>query len=56
MLANIGPVNLNSHPTMTLSRGATSDGQAVGMMLVGRHFDELTLYRATYAFERAPHT
>jgi amidase len=28
------------------------DGLPVGLMLVGRHFDETTLIRAGHAFER----
>lgn len=53
MLANTGPFNLTGHPAITLPCGTTADGRPVGMMLVGRHFDEITLYRAAYAFERA---
>jgi amidase len=30
-----------------------SDGLPVGMMLVGRHHDETTIYRAAHAFEQA---
>jgi amidase len=29
------------------------DGLPVGMMLVGRHFDEPTLLRASHTFEQA---
>jgi amidase len=29
------------------------DGLPIGMMLVGKHFDEPTVYRAAYAFEQA---
>lgn len=53
MLANTGPFNLTGHPAITLPCGTTADGRPVGMMLAGRHFDEITLYRAAYAFERA---
>ena len=28
-------------------------GLPVGMMLVGKHFDEITIYRAAHAFEQA---
>lgn len=52
MLANTGPFDVTGHPAITLPCGATADGRPVGMMLVGRHFDEFTLYRAAYAFER----
>jgi amidase len=30
-----------------------SDGLPVGLMLVGRHYDEATLYRVGQAFESA---
>ena len=53
MLANTGPFNVTGHPAITLPCGATDDGRPVGMMLVGRHFDEITLYRVAYAFEGA---
>ena len=53
MLANTGPFDVSGHPAISLPCGATADGRPVGMMLVGRQFDEITLYRAAYAFERA---
>ena len=52
MLANTGPFNVSGHPAITLPCGATADGRPVGMMLAGRHFDERTLYRAAYVFQR----
>jgi len=51
MLANTGPFDVTGHPAITLPCGATTDGRPVGMMLVGRLFDEITIYRAAYAFE-----
>ena len=30
-----------------------SDGLPAGMMLVARHFDEVSIYRAASAFEKA---
>ncbi len=53
MLTNTGPFNVTGHPAISLPCGATADGRPVGLMLVGRHFEEMTLYRAAYAFERA---
>ena len=53
MLANTGPFNVSGHPAISLPCGATADGRPVGMMLVGRLSDEITVYRAAYAFERA---
>ena len=30
-----------------------ADGLPVSMMLIGRHFDESTVYRAAHAFEQS---
>jgi amidase len=46
------PFNITHHPAMSIPCGM-SDGLPVGMMLVGRHWDEATIYRAADAFERA---
>jgi len=53
MLVNTAPFDASGHPAISLPCGATTDGRPLGMMLVARHFDEMTLYRAAYAFERA---
>jgi amidase len=29
------------------------DGLPVGLMLIGRHYDEATIYRAAHAFEQS---
>jgi amidase len=29
------------------------EGLPIGLMLVGKHFDEATIYQAAYAFEQA---
>lgn len=50
-MANTFPFDLTSHPAISIPCGM-SGGLPVGMMLVGRHFDEMTLYRAAYAFEQ----
>lgn len=49
---NTFPFDVTGHPAMSLPC-AMSDGLPVGMMLVGRHFDEMTIYRAAHAFEQA---
>ncbi len=51
MLPNTSPFDCTGHPAMTLPCGM-SDGLPIGMMLVGRHYDEATIYRAAAAFER----
>jgi len=52
MLPNTCPTDATGHPALQLPCGA-SNGLPVGMMLIGRHFDEFTLYRAGNAFEQS---
>jgi amidase len=52
MLANTAPFDITHHPAMSIPCGMI-DGLPAGMMLVGRHFDELTIYRAAHAFEQS---
>jgi amidase len=52
MIGNTAPFDISHHPAMTVPCGMV-DGLPVGLMLVGRHFDEPTIYRAAYAFEQA---
>lgn len=30
-----------------------AEGLPIGLMLVGKHYDEATIYRAAYAFEQS---
>lgn len=46
------PVNLAGVPAMSIPCGF-SNNMPVGMQLIGKHFDEQTLYRAAYAFEQS---
>lgn len=50
--SNTAPFNLTHHPAMSVPCG-TVDGLPVGAMLVGRHFEETTIYRAAQALERS---
>ena len=45
------PINLAGVPALSIPCGF-SDDMPVGMQLIGKHFDEQTLYRAAYAFEQ----
>jgi amidase len=47
---NTCPFNVSGHPAISIPCGQ-SDGLPVGLMLVGRHWDESTIYRAASAFE-----
>jgi len=48
---NTCPFNVTGHPAISLPCGM-EDGRPIGMMLVGRHYDESTIYRAAASFER----
>ncbi len=49
---NTCPFNVTGHPAISLPCGM-ADGRPIGVMLVGRAYDEATIYRAAAAFERA---
>jgi amidase len=49
--ANACQFNITGHPAISVPCGI-SGGLPVGMMLVAKHFDEPTLYRAAFAFEQ----
>ena len=46
------PVNIAGIPALTLPCGIDKNGLPIGMQLMGKAFDENTLYRAGYAFEK----
>jgi amidase len=48
---NTAPFDCTHHPAMNVPCGL-ADGLPVGLMLVGRHCDEASIYRAAAAFER----
>jgi amidase len=52
MLANTSPFDITHHPAMAIPCGM-SKGLPVSMMLVGKHFEESTIYQAAHAFESA---
>ncbi len=49
-LSNTGMFDLTNHPALTVPC-AKPDGLPVGMMLVGEHFDETTLFNIASSFE-----
>jgi amidase len=51
MLPNTCPFDVTGHPAMNIPCGM-SDGLPIGMMLVGKHYAETTIYRAAHAFEQ----
>lgn len=52
MITNTAPFDISHHPAMAIPCGM-ADGLPVSVMLVGKHWDEPTIYRAAYAFEQA---
>jgi amidase len=50
--SNTAPFDISHHPAMAIPCGM-SEGLPASMMLVGKHFDEPTIYRAAHAFEQA---
>jgi len=51
MISNTAPFDITHHPAMAIPCGM-SKGLPVSMMLVGRHFDESTIYQAAHGFEQ----
>ncbi|MFP7494424.1 Asp-tRNA(Asn)/Glu-tRNA(Gln) amidotransferase subunit GatA [Terribacillus saccharophilus] len=47
------PVNLAGVPGISLPCGFSSEGLPIGLQIIGKHFDEATIYRAAHAFEQA---
>ncbi|MEK0432032.1 MAG: hypothetical protein RL700_239 [Pseudomonadota bacterium] len=52
MLGNTCPLDVTGHPAMSVPCGM-SNGLPIGMQLVGKHWDESTIYRAAHAFEQS---
>jgi aspartyl-tRNA(Asn)/glutamyl-tRNA(Gln) amidotransferase subunit A len=48
-----GPTNHNGFPSLSVPCGVAASGLPVGMQLIGRPFDEATLYRFGHAYEEA---
>ena len=51
-LHNTSPFDVTGNPALSVPCGL-SEGRPVGMMLVGRHFDDATVLRAGHAYEQA---
>jgi len=51
MIANTCPFDVTGHPAITVPCGM-SDGLPVGMMLIGRQWEDGTVLRAAHAFEQ----
>ena len=49
---NTQPFNATNHPAIAIPCGI-SDGLPVSIMLIGKHFDEPTIYQAAHAFQES---
>jgi amidase len=55
MVINTAPFDVSGHPAINVPCGI-ADGLPIGMMLIGRRYDEETVIRAAAAFESASET
>jgi amidase len=51
MLPNTCPFDVTGHPAMSIPCGM-SEGLPIGLMLIAKHYNEATIYRAAHAFEQ----
>ncbi|MFS0674505.1 Asp-tRNA(Asn)/Glu-tRNA(Gln) amidotransferase subunit GatA [Ornithinibacillus sp. 179-J 7C1 HS] len=47
------PVNLAGVPGISIPCGFSPEGLPIGLQIIGKHFDESTVFRAAHAFEQA---
>ncbi len=47
------PSNLAGLPSISVPCGFTEEGLPLGMQIIGKHFDEQTIYQVAYAYEQA---
>ncbi len=47
------PVNLAGVPGISVPCGFSEQGLPIGLQIIGKHFDESTVFRAAHAFEKA---
>jgi len=52
MVTNTAPFDVTGHPGLSVPCGM-SDGLPIGLMLIGRHFEDATLLRMGYAYEQS---
>jgi len=52
MVTNTAPFDVTGHPGLSVPCGM-SDGLPIGLMLIGRHFDDATLLQLGHAYEQS---
>jgi amidase len=53
VIHNTTPINLSGHPALSLPSGSDADGLPTAVQLIGRHWDDYTVFRAAFAVEEA---
>ncbi len=46
------PINIAGVPAISIPCGKDSEGLPIGMQIVGKHFDEETIYKVAYSYEK----
>ena len=44
-------INVAGVPAISIPCGKDSEGMPIGLQIIGKHFDEETLYRVAYSYE-----
>jgi len=52
-IGNTCPFNVTGHPAISIPCGLGEGDRPIGLMLIGKHWQESMLYRAAHAFEEA---
>ncbi|MBJ26112.1 MAG: Asp-tRNA(Asn)/Glu-tRNA(Gln) amidotransferase GatCAB subunit A [Alphaproteobacteria bacterium] len=52
MLRNTAPFDCSGHPAISIPCGFSSSGLPIGMMIVGKRYDDATVLQAARAFEK----
>ena len=52
MVQNTAPFNLTGHPVLTINAGYSSDKLPIGLSIVGKHFDDVTVLAYAHTFEQ----
>ena len=47
------PFNVTGNPALALPTGITDTGLPLSMQIIGKLFDEATVYQVAYAYEQA---
>jgi aspartyl-tRNA(Asn)/glutamyl-tRNA(Gln) amidotransferase subunit A len=47
------PFNVTGHPALAMMSGLSADGLPLSLQIIGRYFEEATVYQVAAAFERA---